>query len=146
MRSYALFAGGLCAGFVAALGMLRQPPAGRREPAPAVTARSNSGDVAALKGDVERLKAVATDQSHVMTDVGHQFSCLWFAGRARNWPLADFFFSETQSHLRWAVRVIPVRKDAASREVDLRGILQGIETSSLQDLHDSIAAKDEPRF
>src|SRR5207237_8435449 len=100
MRSYALFAGGLCAGFVAALVMLRQPSAARAQPAPAVPASSNSADVAALKGDVERLKAVATDQSHVMTDVAHQFSCLWFAGRARNWPLADFFLRETPSHLR----------------------------------------------
>jgi hypothetical protein len=39
-----------------------------------------------------------------------------------------------------------MRKDAAGRDVDLGGILQGIETSSLKDVHDSIAAKDEPRF
>jgi hypothetical protein len=141
MRSYALFAGGLCVGFVGALVLLRHAPTAHAQPTPAA-----APDVNSLKADVERLKAVATDQSHVMTDVAHQFSCLWFAGRARNWPLADFFFSETQSHLRWAVRVIPVRKDAAGRDVDLGGILQGIETSSLKDLHDSIAAKDEPRF
>jgi hypothetical protein len=103
-------------------------------------------ELAALKADVERLKEKATDQSHVMADVAHHFSCLWFAGEKENWPLADFFFSETQSHLRWAVRVIPVRKDAAGRDVDLRGILQGIETSSLKDLHDAVAAKDKPRF
>ena len=105
-----------------------------------------SDDLAALRADVERLKATATDQSHVMTDVAHQFSCLWFAGHNDNWPLAEFFFSETQSHLRWAVRVIPVRKDAAGRDVDLRAILQAIETSSLKDLHDTIAAKDRPKF
>lgn len=115
--------------------------------ASAVRAEAPPGDeVAALRADVERLKQTATDQSHVMADVAHHFSCLWFAGEKENWPLADFFFSETQSHLRWAVRVIPVRKDAAGRDVDLRGILQGIETSSLKDLHDAVAAKDKARF
>jgi hypothetical protein len=144
MRSYAIFAGGLCLGFAAALVLLRHAAPARAQPAPA--APGGAAELAALKADVERLKAVATDQSHVMADVAHHFSCLWFAGRAKNWPLADFFFSEMQSHLRWAVRVIPVRKDAAGRDVDLRGILQGIETSSLKDLHDTIAAKDEQRF
>lgn len=103
-------------------------------------------DLAALRADVARLKDVATDQSHVMADVAHHFSCLWFAGKTNNWPLAEFFFSETQSHLRWAVRVIPVRQDAAGRDVDLRAILQAVETSSLKDLHDTIAAKDGAKF
>jgi hypothetical protein len=140
MKSYAVFAAGLCLGFLAALFVSRPAATAQAQPAPA------GGELAALRADVERLKAVATDQSHVMADVAHHFSCLWFAGRAKNWPLAEFFFSETQSHLRWAVRVIPVRKDAAGRDVDLRGILQGIETSSLKDLHDTIAQKDEPKF
>jgi len=118
------------------------PAVAQQSPPPA----RQGDDLAALRADVERLKATATDQSHVMTDVAHQFSCLWFAGHNDNWPLAEFFFSETQSHLRWAVRVIPVRKDAAGRDVDLRAILQAVETSSLKDLHDTIAAKDRPKF
>jgi hypothetical protein len=134
------FCAGLAAGVLVTLVAGHYVSPIRAEAAP-------SGDeLAALRADVERLKQTATDQSHVMADVAHHFSCLWFAGEKENWPLAEFFFSETQSHLRWAVRVIPVRKDAAGREVDLRGILQGIETSSLKDLHDAVAAKDKARF
>src|SRR6267378_479052 len=68
-------------------------------------------DVAALKADVERLKGMVTDQSHVMADVSYHYCNLWFAGQAENWPLAQFYCDETRSHLKWAVRVIPVRKD-----------------------------------
>ena len=63
----------------------------------------------AAEKDVTRLKSIATDQSHVMADVGYHFANLWFAGEKRNWPLAKFYLDETRSHLRWAVRVIPVR-------------------------------------
>ena len=38
-----------------------------------------------------------------MADVGDHFTNLWFAGKAENWPLADFYLGETKSHLRWAV-------------------------------------------
>jgi hypothetical protein len=61
-----------------------------------------------------RVKAVEDlipSQSHMMADVGDHFTNLWFARRAENWPLADFNLSETKSHLRWAVRRIPIRKD-----------------------------------
>jgi hypothetical protein len=134
------FGAGLAAGVVMTLTAVPHAAPARAQPAPP------TDELAALKADVEQLKAKASDQSHVMADVAHHFSCLWFAGEKENWPLADFFFSETQSHLRWAVRVIPVRKDAAGRDVDLRGILQGIETSSLKELHDAVAAKDKARF
>ena len=139
-RGIVIFVAGVVAGVVLSLAGLRYAAPAGAQPAPP------PDELAALKADVERLKATATDQSHVMADVAHHFSCLWFAGEKENWPLADFFFSETQSHLRWAVRVIPVRKDAQGRDVDLRAILQAIETSSLKDLHDAVAAKDKPRF
>jgi len=103
------FGAGLAVGIVATLTALPHAVPARAQAAPL------PDELAALKADVELLKQKATDQSHVMADVAHHFSCLWFAGEKENWALADFFFSETQSHLRWAVRVIPVRKDAAGR-------------------------------
>lgn len=54
--------------------------------APAVSAE----EVAALKGEVERLKGVAASASVAMADVGFHFSNLWFAGQAKNWPLATY--------------------------------------------------------
>src|SRR5262245_54853998 len=68
-------------------------------------------DVAALKAEVERLKGVVPDQAHAMADVEHHFAHLWFAGKAGNWPLAEFYWKETMSHIKWAVRIIPVRND-----------------------------------
>src|SRR5258705_8339376 len=50
---------------------------------------------------------------------------------------AQFYCDETRSHLKWAVRVIPVRKDRDGREVDLRAILDARSeehTSELQSL------------
>ena len=103
-------------------------------------------DITAVAADVEVLKAKATDQSHVMKDVSEHFGNLWFAGQAGNWPLADFFLSETHSHLKWAVRVIPKRKDNAGRDVDLVAILQAVENSPLKDLENAVKAKDKVAF
>jgi hypothetical protein len=103
-------------------------------------------DVASLAADVEVLKAKATDQSHVMKDVSEHFGNLWFAAEAGNWPLADFFLSETHSHLKWAVRVIPKRKDNAGKEIDLVAILQAVENSPLKQLESSVKAKDKVAF
>lgn len=86
------------------------------------------------------------DQSHAMTDVGQHFANLWFAGQAGNWPLAQFCSDEVRSHLRWAVRIIPKRKDAEGKEIDLGAILAALETSSLKDLADTIKARDQAKF
>ena len=64
-----------------------------------------------LTARVKTLEDLIPSQSHMMADVGDHFTNLWFAGRAENWPLADFYLGETKSHLRWAVRRIPIRKD-----------------------------------
>ncbi len=100
----------------------------------------------ALSVDVEILKGKASDQSHAMSDVAFQFANLWFAGQHENWPLADFFFSESRSHLAWAVRIIPKRKDNAGKEIDLVAILQSLENSPLKQLGEAIKAKDKVRF
>jgi hypothetical protein len=103
-------------------------------------------EITTLKADVARLKGVVTDQSHVMADVSYHFNNLYFAGQSENWPLARFYFDETHSHLKWAVRVIPMRKDNAGRDVDLGGILTALEQTSLKDLDDAIKAKDKSKF
>jgi hypothetical protein len=86
---------------------------GTRLMTPAVAAADNPPkkppDLATIAGDLEVVKGKVPDQSHAMTDVAMHFSNLWFAGEKENWPLADFFWSETRSHLAWAVRIIPKR-------------------------------------
>lgn len=100
-------------------------------------------DVAA---ELEAIKSKLTDQSHVMQDVSYHFSNLWFAGQHENWDLANFYWTETRSHLRWAVRIIPKRKDNAGQDVDLVTILQAFENGPLQQLQAAIAAKNKTAF
>ena len=84
--------------------------------------------------ELETIKGRLPDQSHVMQDVSYHFSNLWFAGKHENWDLANFYWSETRSHLRWAVRIIPVRKDNAGVEVKLVDILEGMENGPFKQL------------
>lgn len=100
----------------------------------------------ALTKDVSTLKDKAPDQSHAMTDVDYHFANLWFAAHAENWPLAEFYWKETLSHVKWAVRIIPVRKDKAGQEIKLQDILQSIENSPFMQVGKTIEAKDLPEF
>ena len=109
-------------------------------------ASPQADDLVALKTEVARLKGVVPDQAHAMSDVGQHFTNLWFAGENEHWPLAQFCLDETRSHLRWAVRIIPKRKDAEGREIDLGGILGGLETSTFKDLDLAVKAKDKAKF
>ena len=81
-----------------------------------------------------------------MMDVEYHFSNLWFAAHEENWPLAEFDWSETHSHLRWAVRIKPIRQDSAKRDVNLADILQAVENTPLTQLHEAIQAKDQKQF
>ena len=86
------------------------------------------------------------DQSHAMADVGYHFANLWFAADKQNWPLANYYLSETRSHLRWAVRIHPVRKTKAGAEIDLNGILDAVDNSFLAEVGKAIANKDSAKF
>jgi hypothetical protein len=99
-----------------------------------------------LAARVKALEDLLPSQSHMMADVGDHFANLWFAGTAENWPLADFCLSETRSHLQWAVRRIPIRKDLRGRDVDLVHILEAFENSQLARLKKTIDGKDRAAF
>jgi len=102
--------------------------------------------IALASGSLTYAVMRARAPSHTMADVSYHFSNLWFAAQAENWPLAQFYSDEAHSHLRWAVRVIPKRKDRDGRDVDLDGILTAFEQTSLKDLDAAIKAKDKTRF
>lgn len=99
-----------------------------------------------LAARVKVLEELIPDQAHIMADVGDHFANLWFAGRAENWPLADFYLGETKSHLRWAVRRIPIRKDNRGLDINLGNILQAFENSELTQLKTTIDRKDKTAF
>jgi hypothetical protein len=87
----------------------------------------------------------SSDQSHVMADVGYHFANLWFAVEKQNWPLANYYLSETRSHLKWAVRLHPVRQTKAG-DVDLKGILDAVDNSLLTEIGKAIENKDATSF
>ncbi len=122
--------------------LLSNQPLGAQTAKPA----DAGGEVAKLRDELETLKGQAPDQAHAMLDVGYHFSNLWFAGQQANWPLADFYWGETRSHLRWAVRIKPVRQDSAKRDIKLADILQALENTPLKQLKDAIDAKDRNKF
>jgi hypothetical protein len=118
----------------------------RVEPPSSASAAKPTPEVLALRAEVDRLKGLTPSQSHAMADVGYHFANCWFAAQKANWPLAQFNWEETRSHLRWAVRIIPVRKDPNGNEIRLEEILAPIEKTSLQQVGDAIQMKDSEKF
>ena len=102
-------------------------------------------DVGEAQPDVRTANDRSPDQSHAMADVGYHFANLWFAADKQNWPLANYYLGETRSHLRWAVRMHPVRKTKAG-EVDLKGILDAVDKSFLTEIGNAITNKDSVKF
>jgi hypothetical protein len=96
--------------------------------------------------EMERLNKVVPSQSHAMADVGYHWSNLWFAGEQKNWPLAEFYFNESRSHIQWAIMIRPIRKDAENRDVDLQAIFNALDVSSFAAVKFAIAQKDSQKF
>jgi len=96
--------------------------------------------------DIAMLKDRVPDQAHAMISVAYHFNNLWFAAKAKNWPLAEFYLNETRSHLKWAVRIIPIRKDSAGREIKMNEILEAVENSLLSELLESVKSQNELQF
>jgi hypothetical protein len=114
---------------------------------PAVHAQAaHQSDIAALRAEIDALKALIPSQSHAMADVDYHFSNLWFAVGNENWPLAEFYLNETKSHLNWAVRIRPVRRLSAGGQLELRPMLQALENSGLASLKGSLDKRDRSAF
>lgn len=131
------------AGTLAVLTALAAISAGCGATAPAAAPSPSPEE---LEARIKALEALIPDQAHIMADVGDHFANLWFAGTAGNWPLADFCLNETKSHLKWAVRRIPIRKDNRGRDINLTAILEAFENGQLAQLKRTIDGKDEPAF
>jgi hypothetical protein len=99
-----------------------------------------SDDPAALRAEIERLKSIVPGQAFAMTQVAYNFSNLWFAAHAENWPLAQFYLNETRVRLRWALRITPVRK-VSTGDLDLQPFLDALERDHFTKLGDALTAK-----
>ncbi len=119
-----------------------QPPAQpQRGQPPPPTLESLAAEVAALRG-------LVPSNSHIMMDVQWHWTNLWFAGQAKNWPLAQFYFNETRGHIQWLLKKSPtVRSVGPDREeVDITSIFNAVDTSSLADVKTAIEKKDSAKF
>jgi hypothetical protein len=103
-------------------------------------------DLASLQQQIEDLKRLLPGQAHVMADVEHHFSNLWYAAHAQNWPLATFYMNESRFRIGWAVRLRPVRPLPGGAEIDLRPLFARIEQSAYADLKMALDKHDVPAF
>ena len=145
LKSVSLIAVGIVLGVAIERGVMSAAPAqqreggGRRGPAPLTMDQ--------LPAEVAQLKALVPSNSHIMMDVQFHWTNLWWAGKKKNWPLAQYYFNETRGHIQWLIRKSPmIRNNAEGKDVDVSGIFDGIDTSSLAAVKTDIEAKDSVRF
>ena len=103
-------------------------------------------DLPGLSAEVGKVETLLATQSHVMADVSFQFSNLWFAGEAKNWPLAQFFYNETRTRVRWMVRIKPIVQDPDKKDVDLQGIFDAVDKDVWSMIKTAIDKKDVAQF
>src|ERR1700752_879081 len=96
-----------------------------------------------LPQEVATLKQLIPTNSTIMMDVQWHWTNLWWAGKRRNWPLAQYYFNEARGHIQQLVRKNPtIRNQETGMDVELQGIFDGIDTSSLAMVKDAIAKKN----
>ena len=97
--------------------------------------------------EIATLRQLVPTNSTIMMDVQFHWTNLWFAGRRRNWPLAQYYFNESRNHIQQLVRKNPTIRNAQDgTDVELQGIFDGIDTSSLAMVKSAIEKKDGPEF
>lgn len=119
----------------------QRPPAAAPRVEPLPTMES-------LPQEVARLKALVPSNSHIMMDVQWHWTNLWFAGQAKNWPLAQYYFNETRGHIQWLIKKSPTMRSSGpdKEEVNIEGIFEAVDTSSLADVKTAIEMKDSAKF
>jgi phosphohistidine phosphatase SixA len=105
-----------------------------------------TSEMAMLKQEIAEIKGKLPDQAHAMVSVAYHFNNLWFAAQEENWPLAQFYWNEVRSHMRWAVRIIPIRKDSQGKEIKLQPLLDVAEQNGMKAMSDAILAKEKKTF
>ena len=125
----------------------QQAPPARAAAAPAAGENDAAAkELAAMKADIQTLKDKAPSASVAMADVGFHWSNLWFAGQARNWPLATYYYSEARNHVLWLIRINPTPKGPDGMPVDLKGIFDAIDSSTFAAVKAAIGKKDSAQF
>src|SRR5262245_36601293 len=96
-----------------------------------------------LPSEVAQLKALMPSNSHIMMDVQFHWTEMYFAAQNKNWPLAQFMYNETRGHIQWLIRKSPMTRNVEDgKDVDIKGIFDGIDTSSLPAVKTAIEKKN----
>ena len=102
-----------------------------------------------LPAEVAQLKLLVPSNSHIMMDVQWMWTNLYFAGQKRNWPLANYFYSEARGHITWLIRknpILQVGQGADRQDVDIKSIFDAIDTSSMAAVKTAIDHKNVTEF
>jgi len=105
----------------------------------------DDADLPTLKAEIARLKEIVAE-SAAMSAVDYHAQNLFFAGKAENWPLAEYYWSKTLQHMRLSASLTPTVKDKAGQEVKLNEILQSIESTPNMQVGKAIQSKDLKTF
>ena len=106
---------------------------------------SEEASVESLQAEIARLNSIMPGQAFAMTQIAYNFSNLWFAAQAENWPLAKFYIDETRVRLRWAMRITPSRR-ISSGQLDLLPISSSIEDNQVKAVADAVSEQDQTAF
>ena len=136
----------VCGALIGGMVVWKLPALGQSTAKQPAKADSPAIDLTALNNDVAKLKSIVPSNSHIMEDVSFHYSNLWFAGQKKNWPLATFYYNETRNHIRWLITKSPTTKTPDGEVVNLQGIFDGLDTSSLAMLKKSIDDKNLDEF
>jgi hypothetical protein len=96
--------------------------------------------------DLEHLTQIVPTQSHTMKDVGDFWADLWFAAKARNWPLATYFFNEARQAVRWTVLIRPTRQLPGGGTVDVKGQFDAIDPTAFAFVQLALEDQDSAAF
>ena len=133
-------------GFTCGLLFLVAAACDRAEPPAPAQADAAAAELAAMKADIQMLKDRAPSASVAMADVSFHWSNLWFAGQAKNWPLAAYYYNESRNHVRWLIRINPQPKGPDGALVDLKGIFDAVDTSTFAAVKAAIDKKNSADF
>src|SRR5262249_61456546 len=68
------------------------------------------------------------------------------AAEKKNWPLAQFYFEESRSHILWTIQLRPVRKAPDGSDVNLVPIFESIDSSAFKAVADAIQTQNSTAF
>ena len=86
-------------------------------------------------------KSYLPDLGDFMAGIQRNHEKLWFAGQARNWPLADYHLAELKEILSDVEDYIPRYKS-----VPIGEMIDAVITGQIADLERAVAAKDFTKF